>query len=156
MGGRVGWVWGVSLGRGDGGHEWLTVPGSTYETPTLAATAAEAVPAYTVAAILARVIETWHPGVTGPRGMAYRVIERWPLCTAGGRVAPFVLGEGLNGEQPAGAMCEVECPDCEAVVVVHVARDRTATVPDHTRVGTEEDLDAGARPTATSEGATRA
>lgn len=79
-GARTGWVWGAHIGTDRSGVPWLTVLGSAYVAPILAATAREAIPHPALAgmpepAVLARVVELTHPGVTGPRGMAYRVLE---------------------------------------------------------------------------------
>lgn len=73
-GARRGWVWGdrpATTGR------WLTVPGSAYTAPRLAATPAGAgvAPRVLVDPVLALVVEVPYLGVTGPRGMAY-LIER--------------------------------------------------------------------------------
>lgn len=72
---RQGWAWGTT-----GAGEWLTILGSHWERPALAATAEEAVrpEAYDApwfagehAPILAHVTEVWHPGVES--GRAYRI-----------------------------------------------------------------------------------
>lgn len=71
-GNRTGWVWGW-LGRSG---EWLTVPGAAGTAPALAARAPGATPppaALAAELTLCQVEEVRHPGMTGPRGMAYRV-----------------------------------------------------------------------------------
>lgn len=72
---RRGWVYGAHIGVDPDGVEWLTVLGSAYAAPVLAADAAGATWSH-MAPVLALVEEIPHPGVTGPRGMAYRVIAR--------------------------------------------------------------------------------
>lgn len=69
---RLGWVWGV----GDG-PDWLTVPGSAYTQPTLHPDPKTAGPKrLDWVNTLALVAEVPHDGVTGPRGVAYRILGR--------------------------------------------------------------------------------
>lgn len=72
---RHGWAWGLCIGSTD----WLTIAGSAYAAPPLAATPAEAGPPPAMGdwakPVLGYVAEVEHPYVTGPRNVAYRLLE---------------------------------------------------------------------------------
>jgi hypothetical protein len=69
---RSGWATGIASLREP--REWLTIAGSAYRAPVLHASTGEAV-ATALAGDdwVAHVTEVRHGGVTGPRGMAYRI-----------------------------------------------------------------------------------
>lgn len=80
---RSGWAWGLCIGS----DQWLTIGGSAYKAPQLSDTPEGAGQAPTYAGdwavpVLARVAEVPHAGVTGPRGVAYRILQTAPSATA--------------------------------------------------------------------------
>ncbi len=70
---RSGYVYGVDPAVGQGGHTWLTVPGSHHHRPQLGATPAAAERYAPFADVLALVEEV--PVAAVASGYGYRVIE---------------------------------------------------------------------------------
>lgn len=95
---RHGWTWGLCVDSED----WLTVRGSAYDEPPLAADPAGAGPrpdwAGSATPVLGYVAEVPHEEATGPRQVAYRLLTVAEGCDECG---------AKPGEYCAGHNCQV-------------------------------------------------